>query len=105
MSELYCINLDKGVRVDNKGTCTSCCLQMIPYQDELGNELNIRRNSLDEAINSHTANTIRENLKNGKQDPHCNYCWSQENVGRRSKRMIDNEHRDTLDRNINVHCC
>ena len=102
MSELYCINLDKGVRVDNKGTCTSCCLQMIPYQDELGNELNIRRNSLDEAINSHTANTIRENLKNGKQDPHCNYCWSQENVGRRSKRMIDNEHRDTLDRNISV---
>lgn len=102
MTELYCINLDKGVRVDNKGTCTSCCLQMIPYQDELGNELNIRRNSLDEAINSHTANTIRENLKNGKQDPHCNYCWSQENVGRRSKRMIDNEHRDTLDRNINV---
>ena len=102
MSELHCVNLDKNVRVDNKGTCTSCCLQMIPYQDELGNELNIRRNSLDEAINSHTANTIRENLKNGKQDPHCNYCWSQENVGRRSKRMIDNEHRAHLGRDIEV---
>ena len=102
MSELYCINLDKGVRVDNKGTCTSCCLQMIPYQDELGNELNIRRNSLDDAINSRTATIIRENLKKGVQDPHCNYCWSQENVGRRSKRMIDNEHRADLDRKIQV---
>ena len=65
MSELYCVNLDKGVRVDNKGTCTSCCLQMIPYKDDLGNELNIRKNTLEEAINSRTANIIRENLKKG----------------------------------------
>tara|TARA_B110001454_G_scaffold210055_1_gene224197 strand:- start:898 stop:1995 length:1098 start_codon:yes stop_codon:yes gene_type:complete len=75
---------------------------MIPYQDELGNELNIRRNSLDDAINSYTANTIRENLKNGKQDPHCVRCWTQENVGRRSKRIIDNEHRANLNRDISV---
>ena len=102
MSELYCVNLDKGVRVDNKGTCTSCCLQMIPYKDDLGNELNIRKNTLEEAINSRTANIIRENLKKGIQDPHCNYCWSQENVGRKSKRMIDNEGRTDLDRNIDV---
>ena len=102
MSELYCVNLDKGVRVDNKGTCTSCCLQTIPYQDDLGNVLNIRKNSLDEAINSRTANIIRTNLEKGIQDPHCNSCWSQENVGRRSKRMIDNEDRTMFDRKVKV---
>ena len=34
MMSIDCINLHEAIRVKTDGTCTSCCLQSIPYKDE-----------------------------------------------------------------------
>lgn len=94
MASLHCINLDRGLRINTNGECTSCCLQTIPYKNENNETLNIRENTFDEILNSHSVTQIRENLKQGKRDINCRQCWSIEDAGLKSKRIIDNEYRN-----------
>ena len=95
MASLHCINLDQGLRINTNGECTSCCLQTIPYKNTNNETLNIRENTFDEILNSHSVKQIRENLKQGKRDINCRQCWSIEDAGLKSKRIIDNEYRST----------
>ena len=94
MSSLYCVNLERGLRINTNGECTSCCLQEVSYKDKNNKTLNIRENTFDEIINSHTAINIRENFKQGKKDVNCRQCWSIEEAGLDSKRILDNEYRN-----------
>ena len=93
MASLHCINLEQGLRINTNGECTSCCLQTVNYKNENNETLNIRRNTFDEIINSSSAKQIRENLKQGKRDINCRQCWSLEDAGLQSKRLLDNHHR------------
>ena len=93
MASLHCINLEQGLRINTNGECTSCCLQTVNYKNENNETLNIRKNTFDEIINSSTAKQIRYNLKQGKKDINCRQCWSLEDAGLQSKRLLDNHHR------------
>ena len=93
MASLHCINLEQGLRINTNGACTSCCLQTVNYKNENNETLNIRKNTFDEIINSSSAKQIRENLKQGKRDINCRQCWSLEDAGLQSKRLLDNHHR------------
>ena len=93
MASLHCINLEQGLRINTNGECTSCCLQTVNYKNENNETLNIRKNTFDEIINSSTAKQIRDNLKQGKKDINCRQCWSLEDAGLQSKRLLDNHHR------------
>ena len=93
MASLHCINLEQGLRINTNGECTSCCLQTVNYKNENNETLNIRKNTFDEIINSSSAKQIRENLKQGKRDINCRQCWSLEDAGLQSKRLLDNHHR------------
>ena len=46
MMSIDCINLHEAIRVKTDGTCTSCCLQSIPYKDEEHKDLNVRTHTL-----------------------------------------------------------
>ena len=37
-----CINIHEAIRVKTDGTCTSCCLQSIPYKDSEHKNVNVR---------------------------------------------------------------
>ena len=93
MASLHCINLEQGLRINTNGECTSCCLQTVNYKNENNETLNIRKNTFDEIINSSTAKQIRDNLKQVKKDINCRQCWSLEDAGLQSKRLLDNHHR------------
>tara|TARA_B100001109_G_C18824715_1_gene456353 strand:- start:33 stop:1238 length:1206 start_codon:yes stop_codon:yes gene_type:complete len=88
-----CINLHEAIRVKTDGTCTSCCLQSIPYKDEEHKNLNVRTHTLQEIINGETANKIRKDVANGIQNIYCKPCWDIENSGGVSKRIDDNTNR------------
>ena len=88
-----CINIHEAIRVKTDGTCTSCCLQSIPYKDSEHKNVNVRTHTLQEILNGETANKIREDLSNGIQNIHCKACWDIENSGGISKRIDDNTHR------------
>ena len=92
-TKLDCINVHEAIRVNTDGSCTSCCLQQIPYKDSEHRDVNIKTHTLDEILTCASANKVREDLANGIQNIHCKACWDIENSGGESKRYIDNNHR------------
>ena len=68
MMSIDCINIHEAIRVKTDGTCTSCCLQSIPYKDSEHKNVNVRTHTLQEILKGETANKIREDLANGIQN-------------------------------------
>ena len=94
MSELYCVNLERGLRINTNGECTSCCLQPNSYKNELSETLNIRKHTFKEIMSSHSVKQIKNNLQQGIRDINCKQCWDIEDAGLESKRITDNEYRN-----------
>lgn len=89
---LRCVHIDAGLRIQNNGNYSPCCVaRTVVYKDKDGNDMNVKTHSFDEAFASPTLQEIRDAFKNNIKHPGCQDCWQEEALGKRSKRIRDND--------------
>lgn len=89
---LKCVNIDAGLRIQTDGSFSPCCVaRHVAYKDENGNTLTAKDNSFEEAFMSPTLAKLRNDFEKGIRNPLCGDCWQEEDLGRASKRIRDNE--------------
>lgn len=84
----WCVNAFHGMSGNNDGTTKLCCMYKPNHKDPsmvLGDQ------SIDAHFNNKVFQIVRQDLENGIRNERCNYCWNEEDAGRKSKRMRDNE--------------
>ena len=64
-----------------------CCNIFEEITDEDNNPLTVHNATIDECQNAFSMNKLREEFLQGKKPVACNRCWSEEDVGRNSKRI------------------
>lgn len=87
-----CVNAEHGISLENHGAAKPCCMVNKNYNWLSDNtKHSITQSSLQDCYTNEVSTQLRENLKNGIRDPNCSRCWDEEDAGRRSKRIRDNE--------------
>ena len=82
----WCVNAYHALSGMNDGTTKICCMHKpTEHNMTLGN------NSIDQIFNKSEFLEIRESLTAGNRHVGCNLCWDEEDAGRQSKRLRDNE--------------
>jgi organic radical activating enzyme len=84
--DTWCVNAVHGMSGNNDGWSKICCM----IGSNHGNKRKLGEDSILENFNSPIAIRVRENLDNGIRDPACSLCWEEEDGGRDSKRVRDN---------------
>ena len=88
---LRCVHIDAGLRIQNNGSYSPCCVaREVAYKDENGEYMNVKTHTFDDAFASPTLKEIRDAFKNNIKHPGCSDCWQEEALGRKSKRLRDN---------------
>lgn len=88
---IECKNLEKGLRLATNGTFFACCHTFnAPFRNEEGELLRAGEYSIDDALNSHTRQTMLKEFKNDIRSAACKVCWDAEDAGFESKRIRDN---------------
>jgi MoaA/NifB/PqqE/SkfB family radical SAM enzyme len=82
----WCVNAVHGMSGNNDGGTKICCMAKESY----GGQNKLGQISILENFNNPRAMQIRDNLNNGIRDPNCSLCWQEEDGGRQSKRVRDN---------------
>ncbi len=82
-----CILPFVGVETTPLGNVRPCCLALDDVVDELGNKYNLTQHTLSDAFNSRYMQNMRQAMLNGEKPATCQRCWSEEDVGRQSKRI------------------
>jgi hypothetical protein len=88
----WCVNAHHSMSANNDGTTKMCCMVKGHY-NQLSNtdHYYIGQLPILDNFNNTIAQKIRNNLDNGIRDDACTRCWQEENAGRKSKRLRDNE--------------
>jgi MoaA/NifB/PqqE/SkfB family radical SAM enzyme len=81
----WCVNADHGMSANNNGTTKICC--MIANEEKMA----LGSNTIEENFQKIEFVKIREDLQNGVRHKDCTWCWQEEDSGRKSKRLRDNE--------------
>lgn len=81
----WCVNADHAMSANNNGTTKICC--MIRNEEVMG----LTNNTIEENFNKPEFIKIREDLQAGIRHKDCSWCWQEEDSGRKSKRLRDNE--------------
>jgi MoaA/NifB/PqqE/SkfB family radical SAM enzyme len=81
----WCINADHAMSANNDGTTKICC--MIKNFEKMA----VGSNSIQENFSKFKFIEIRNALQNGIRHEDCSLCWEEEDAGRKSKRLRDNE--------------
>jgi MoaA/NifB/PqqE/SkfB family radical SAM enzyme len=84
----WCVNALHGISANNDGTTKLCCMYRPKKEDPT---LILGKQTIEENYNSKTFQQVRTDLLKGVRNTRCNYCWSEEDAGRKSKRLRDNE--------------
>lgn len=84
----WCVNALHGISANNDGTTKLCCMYSPNKQDPT---LTLGIQTIEENYNSKTFKQVRTDLLTGVRNTRCNYCWIEEDAGRKSKRLRDNE--------------
>ena len=87
----WCVNAFYGMSANNDGSTKMCCMIKRSYTDCDTINWNLSANSIKDNFNNPQALAIRENLQSGVRDPQCQLCWEEEDGGRKSKRLRDND--------------
>ena len=82
----WCVNAHHAFSGNNDGTTKICCMHRNHEE-----EIRLGVNTVDEIMNKDEFIEIRKYLDNGKRHDACTLCWQEEDSGRKSKRMRDNE--------------
>jgi organic radical activating enzyme len=84
--DTWCVNADHAMSGNNTGSTKICCM----YRNE-----NLRHflgeHTIDKNFNQKIFKIAREELGNGIRHSHCSWCFEEEDAGRKSKRVRDNE--------------
>lgn len=82
----WCVNADHAMSGNNTGTTKICCM----YRNErLRHSLGVE--SIAVNFDQENFKKAREDLANGIRHSHCSWCFEEEDAGRKSKRLRDNE--------------
>jgi len=88
----WCVNAEHSMSANNDGSTKMCCMIKDSYNNfEKTNKYIIGETSIVENFNNPSSIKIREDLKAGIRNSACDACWQEEDGGRKSKRMRDNE--------------
>lgn len=92
-AETWCVNAEHAMSANNDGSTKMCCMIRQSYNNIVGSSSDyfIGTKSIKENFDNLLAVNIRENLRNGIRDNACDYCWQEEDAGRKSKRQRDND--------------
>jgi organic radical activating enzyme len=84
--DTWCVNADHAISGNNTGTTKICCM----YRNE-----KLKHSFGEESIlinfNQEDFKRAREELANGIRHKPCSWCFEEEDAGRKSKRLRDNE--------------
>ena len=81
----WCVNAEHAMSANNNGTTKICCMIDSVESTAIGND------TIDDNFNQQQFVDVREALQDGIQHQACNRCWHEEEGGRKSKRLRDNE--------------
>jgi len=81
----WCVNADFAMSANNDGTTKICC--MIKNKERLS----LANATIQNNFNQSEFTDIRSALGNGERHAACSWCWQEEDSGRKSKRLRDNE--------------
>ena len=85
----WCVNAENNLSIGTDGGVRVCCVIDDAVRNEKGEIYNARTTSFSDIFNSAPLQTLRDNLRNGIQDPLCKKCWDDEACGKKSKRLRD----------------
>jgi MoaA/NifB/PqqE/SkfB family radical SAM enzyme len=87
MNEMsYCVNAFHALTVNTNGRVKTCCMA----EDSVPNKT-VEDHSIIELFNHKHFKKIRDDLNRGIKNNNCKKCWEEEDAGRKSKRLRDNE--------------
>jgi len=81
----WCVNADHAMSANNNGTTKICCMI------ENDENMNLTDNTISENFQKIEFVKIRTDLQSGIRNSKCKLCWQEEDAGRKSKRLRDNE--------------
>jgi MoaA/NifB/PqqE/SkfB family radical SAM enzyme len=81
----WCVNADHGMSANNNGTTKICC--MIHNKEEMS----LANSKIQDNFNKPKFIEVRNALESGVRHNDCRWCWEEEDAGRKSKRLRDNE--------------
>jgi organic radical activating enzyme len=81
----WCVNADHAMSANNDGSTKICCMI------ENDEDMTLTNNSIQENFQKIEFVKIREELQAGVRNKKCRLCWEEEDAGRKSKRLRDNE--------------
>ena len=85
----WCVNAENNLSIGTDGGVRVCCVIDDAVRNEKGEIYNARTTSFSDIFNSAPLQNLRDNLRNGIQDPSCKKCWEDEASGKKSKRLRD----------------
>ena len=85
--ESVCIIPWIGMEVNSLGNYRPCCLMTDFVKDEFGQDLHASQSTLTDAFKSKYMKNLRAQFLKGDKPAACEACWSEENAGRKSKRL------------------
>jgi MoaA/NifB/PqqE/SkfB family radical SAM enzyme len=88
----WCVNAFHGMSGNNDGSSKMCCMIDESYNYMGGKqEWFLGEKTIQQNFTNPIAQSIKSNLEAGVRDRACNQCWQEEDGGRKSKRLRDNE--------------
>lgn len=82
----WCVNAYHAMSGMNNGKTKICCMHR-PQERSMV----LGKDKISDILQKKEFRKIRKSLSNGVRHPGCTLCWEEEDAGRRSKRLRDNE--------------
>lgn len=90
MNKSFCSLAWRGITTDPDGSLRPCCVSTDKILKDDGSEYNLGHDTLDQIYNSNYYRTLRQKMLNGEYVEGCQTCYSNEDNGRESRRLINN---------------
>lgn len=89
----WCVNAFHSMSANNDGSSKMCCMISDEYNsfENSTKDYYIGIKSISDNFNNPHSIKIRQDLETGIRNSACRLCWEEEDGGRKSKRMRDNE--------------
>lgn len=85
----WCVNAYHAMSANNNGTTKICCMIRNKEDPSLASKLGNK--TIQENFNKEQFIEVRDALEKGQRHLDCKWCWEEEDSGRKSKRLRDNE--------------
>lgn len=90
LTDSFCVIPWVQMTCKTKGTARFCCLARASDGSLVDSGLSFATDNLSDIHNSHLVTRVRHEMLLGKRPPECSACWSKEDGGANSKRLVSN---------------